>query len=64
MTLFPLTEIRDHPEGKHCKTCIFLRQDHGHTRFYYKCALKGTSHSEATDIRLKDPACSRYKEKL
>ena len=62
MTLFPLTEIRDHPDGKRCKSCTFLRRSYGHTRTYYKCALKGISHSEATDIRLKDPACSRYKE--
>ena len=64
MTLFPIDEIRNHPEGKTCKTCAFLRECNYHNKRYYKCALKGITRSEATDIRLKDPACSRYLDEV
>lgn len=43
---------------KDCRHCIFKERD----RRYYKCELMGTSASEATDIRLKDPACSRWEK--
>ncbi len=62
MTLFPLSEIHDHPEGKTCKTCAFLRRVRPHNITYFKCAIKGDTRSEATDIRLKNPACTRYAE--
>ena len=42
----------------HCKYCqSFLAR-----RRIYKCVLMGVSNSEATDIRLKDPACSRFED--
>ena len=61
--LFPISEIRNHPDGKTCKTCAFLLRVRPHDKTYFKCAIKGDTHSEATDIRLKNPACVRYKEK-
>ncbi len=62
MTLFPLSEIQDHPQGKTCKTCAFKFRIRYHDKNYFKCRLKGDTRSEATDIRLKDPACTRYTE--
>jgi len=42
----------------HCKYCVYHERD----RRWYKCMLMGVSSSEATDIRLKDPACSRFED--
>lgn len=51
--------------GKTCKTCVHAVARHfGGT--YHKCRLNEGrwTQGSATDIRLKDPACARYEEKL
>ena len=44
---------------KDCKYCVYTERD----RRWYKCLLMGVSASEATDIRLKDTACTRWEMK-
>ena len=45
-------------EGKKCGDCkYFLRMEY---YSFFKCELKGVSHSTATDIRKKDIACGMY----
>lgn len=54
-------------EGKTCKSC---KHCFGYTqsKTWYKCelwlrlAFPGHGHSEASDIRLKNPACGKYEE--
>ena len=46
-------------EGVTCKTCKHAVR-HCQSKTWYKCALWVQSHSEATDIRLKDVACNKY----
>ncbi len=48
------------PEGTKCKDCKFLHGYLYHTATYYKCTKYGVSHGEATDWRLKYPACGRF----
>lgn len=50
-------------EGKTCKTCAHCEKYRYHRKTYYKCELWYVSNSEATDIRLKNVACKKYKEK-
>jgi len=51
------------PAGESCRTCRnSRRRNHGH-RAYWKCRLVRESHGPATDIRLKTPACRRWKSK-
>ena len=45
-----------------CGDCKFLCAYHPNDHTYYKCNLMGISASEATDIRLKDPACTRWEQ--
>lgn len=47
--------------GQVCKTCIFLTNHHWNCRNYYKCSLWHVSCSVATDIRLSDKACGKWK---
>lgn len=47
------------PAGKTCGDC---RHAHKHLR-YWKCGLVKPTASEATDIRLKTPACERFEER-
>ena len=42
-----------------CKTCKHLSGFDYHNKRYYKCELIGISHSEATDIRLKN-VCNKW----
>ena len=49
-------------EGKTCKTCEHLVVNYYNCKRYYKCELWITSHSAATDIRLKNTACGKYEE--
>lgn len=42
-----------------CIYCVAKLRD----RTYYKCEWMGVSSSEATDIRLKDPACDKWEER-
>lgn len=49
--------------GHLCKDCKNLVCADHHGKRYYKCLLIGLSHSEATDIHLKDIACKRWERK-
>ena len=49
------------PDGKRCKTCAWLVY-HMRDRTWYKCRVYGTSHSDATDWCLSNPACGMYAE--
>ena len=46
-------------ESHRCGDCRHC-EAHFRQKTYYKCRLMGISASEATDIRLKDPACKRW----
>lgn len=48
------------PKGKTCRTCAHLLSGKYHNRTYHKCLIWVVSHSAATDIRLKWPACGRW----
>ena len=50
-------------EGKTCGSCEAFTRVHWRDRTYFKCALWHMSHCESTDIRKKDPACGKYKQK-
>ena len=56
-TMQQLHGIRD---GETCKTCMHLMNGYYHGKSYYKCELWIVSHSSATDIRLKNKACSKW----
>ena len=43
-----------------CTHCVVIRHNR---KNFYKCELWYVSSSEATDIRLKNVACKRFKEK-
>ena len=47
-------------ENKRCGDCRYLCKTSTNSHTFYKCNLIGISASEATDIRLRDPACSRW----
>ncbi len=53
------------PEGETCKTCKYSVAPGRSLHRYYKCQLiyKGWTHGYASDIRLKDPACSGWEAK-
>ena len=55
-----MQELHGYTEGQTCKTCIFLLK-HIWDKTYYKCSLWHQSHSAATDIRLKNKACGKWK---
>lgn len=56
-----MQELHGVKEGNHtCKTCEHCVGYHYHGKRYYKCELWIVSNSEATDIRLKNPACNKY----
>lgn len=46
---------------RRCKNCKHLRGFRYHDKNYYKCALIGYSHSEATDIRL-NHVCNAFEK--
>ena len=48
-------------ESHRCADCVHLVKTVAN-RTFYKCELIGLSASEATDIRLKDPACKRWEK--
>jgi hypothetical protein len=53
------------PEGETCKSCEHsYKQGVRSGRGWYKCAIaqRKATHGAGTDIRLKDPACSRFKK--
>ena len=47
-------------EGNQCRTCCHLISGQYRGKWYHKCKLYGMSLSEATDWRLKYPACGAY----
>lgn len=50
-------------KGFYCKGCKHCVRCEYHDKTYYKCELWFVSNSEASDIRLKDTACMKYKER-
>lgn len=54
-----MQEMYGTKEGFTCKTCKYAVR-HRQAKTWYKCELWLQSHSEATDIRLKDTACNKY----
>lgn len=50
------------PKGETCKTCEHCTVHKGNSRSYTKCDLVKPSNGPATDIRQKDPACSRWEK--
>lgn len=54
--------VRKHgfgPEGVRCVSCSRL-SNHVRGRRYYKCELRGVTHSPATDHRVSWDACALY----
>lgn len=59
----PIEMYGSGPSGKTCKSCNNLTNNGYRGRGYYKCKQWKDSHSPATDVRLKWPACGRYEER-
>lgn len=60
-----MQELHGIKEGNDtCKTCDHLMNGYYHGKSYYKCELWIVSHSSATDIRLKNPACNKYEREI
>ena len=51
--------VYGYDEQHRCKECKHL-VSYQANRKYYKCEKLGETHSKATDIRLKDYACSLF----
>ncbi|HRJ61472.1 MAG TPA: hypothetical protein PKZ99_09890 [Azospirillaceae bacterium] len=51
------------PMGQTCGGCWHLNKVGHHGKSYHKCGLVRWTHGAATDIRLKDPACSGWEAK-
>lgn len=49
------------PAGETCRTCANRIEGRYRTKYLHKCPEWILSHSEVTDIRLKWPACGRWK---
>ena len=49
------------PNNRRCKDCKHL-QGCRQSKVWYKCLLRGVSHSEATDHRVNWEACSKFEE--
>jgi hypothetical protein len=56
-----MQKIYGYKEDETCKGCKYLLKFDYHNRTYYKCELWVISHSAATDIRLKNKACNKWK---
>ena len=50
-------------DSHRCGECKYCFKSYSGKSGFYKCELIGNSGSEATDIRLKDIACTRFREK-
>jgi len=48
------------PEGVSCAGCAKLVRVYSGASTFFKCRLRGLTHSKATDHRMRDPACSKY----
>lgn len=51
------------PDGETCGSCGCCQEQSGVANRYYKCAWTSTR-SEATDLRLKTPACDRWEPEI
>ena len=60
--LHPVTRLSLRGDAETCGTCVHAVEVGGHARDYWKCDLRITS-SEATDIRLRWPACVKWHPK-
>lgn len=51
------------PEGETCKTCVHCIQVEYHDKNYYKCGevRDRWTHGTGSDIRLRSPACLKWK---
>lgn len=56
-------KLHGYNKSDYCKNCIYCVCHSGRNRNYYKCIKIGLSNSEATDIRLKEYACSLFLKK-
>jgi len=54
------------PQGETCRTCRHAYYRGGTANRYYKCqiAQRAPTGGSGTDIRLKDPSCSRWEKKV
>ena len=52
------------PADQRCATCEHCVLAPYHNRNYYKCGLGSMSHSTASDIRLKSPACQHWERSV
>lgn len=50
-------------EGKTCISCAHCNYSRNYSHNYWKCELWEISHGNATDIRLRNTACSKYVER-
>lgn len=51
------------PEGKRCKDCAHHWSHQECTKRYHKCGLVKATGGPATDIRVRTPACAKFKDK-
>jgi hypothetical protein len=51
------------PRGETCGSCKHLECNAQYSKRFYKCGLLRWTHGPGTDIRLKDPSCSRWEPK-
>ena len=58
--IFAMHRTYGKSEGKQCRDCCNLIGGDYHGKRYYKCKLYGVSRSDATDWRLKYPACGAF----
>ena len=47
-------------DNETCGDCKFFLEPDYHCRTYFKCELKGVSHSTTTDIRKSAKACGKF----
>jgi len=57
-----MQELHGYTDNQTCKTCSHSRSIVYANR-YWKCELWQLSHGSATDIRLKNKACGKWKKK-
>lgn len=48
------------PQGETCRTCVHLDRRCRPAKTYLKCDLVKWTSGAGTDVRAKDPACSRW----
>jgi hypothetical protein len=51
------------PKGETCGSCAHLDGNGRSRRRFYKCGLVKWTNGPATDIRKRDPACSRWERR-